>query len=160
MTLVHSDRMLWLDSIATHAKSIPQQTAIQEICHDDGKVCNTTYAALESRSDHASAMLHDLAPPGSSILLCSRNGSEFLISLIGAFKAGLSVLPVSPASTVHELREITRSVKPSVLIRSRSSPQRLDDSGVHEIDIESLSSGSTRSIERPDTPPSLMLHPA
>ena len=157
MTLVHSDRMLWLDSIAGHAKSMPDRVAIREVCHTRGAVHNTTYGELESRSDRASELLQDLAPAGSSVLLCLQNGPGFLITLIGAFKAGLPVLPVSTASTVHELQEIARVVQASVFVRSEDAKQRIDDPDVHETDVESLCIGSPDLKDRPPRHPSLML---
>lgn len=157
MSLVTSDRMLWLEGIAAHARTIPDKAALRYICHESGIEEVMTYASLQRRSEHVASVLQDKFPSGGSMLLCVRNGPEFLVALIGAFKAGLSVLPVSLSSTVHELREIARVVEASVFVRSESSSHRIDDPSVPEMDSDVLCSGHRGNVDGLHGSPGLML---
>ena len=157
MSLLTGDRMQWLEGIATHAKSIPDNSALRYICHETGTEETTTYSELERRSDHAAAVLQEMVPPGSTILLCLRNGTDFPIALLAAFKAGLSVLPVSTSSTVHELRGLAETVSAALFIRHEGDVRTLGHPAVLEMDVGDLHTGSERTPGEVHGQPAVML---
>jgi len=157
MTSVTSDRMQLLECLAARAATTPDKSALRYICHESGTEDSTSYAELHRRSDHAAALLQDRFPSGGTVLLCVRNGSEFPIALIAAFKAGLSVLPVSTASTNHELSEISRTVGATLFVRPDGAAHRLDAHDVIEMDSELLCFGGDLTPRDSHASPVLML---
>lgn len=157
MSLLTGDRMKWLDGIATHAQSIPDNTALRYICHETGSEELTTYFELERRSEHAAVVLQEMVPPGSTILLCLGNGTDFPIVLLAAFKAGLNVLPVSTASTVHELGQLAETVSAALFIQHQDDVRTLDHPAILQMNAVDLQAGPVGRLGEVHGRPALLL---
>jgi len=66
-----------------------------------------TFADLDARADRAAAGLQDLGlAPGDRLAVVAGNAVETVVALLGAFRAGLTAVPVNPGATTPELAHV------------------------------------------------------
>jgi len=66
-----------------------------------------TFADLDARADRAAAGLQGLGlAPGDRLAVMAGNTVETVVALLGAFRAGLTAVPVNPGATTPELTHV------------------------------------------------------
>ena len=100
-----------VDYVAENARAAPDGPAILF------KGRTITNAQLDAVSDRfAAGLLAEGLTKGDRIALLLPNCPQFLIAEIGAWKAGLSVLPLNPLYTTDELLGPLRSAAPKLVV--------------------------------------------
>jgi long-chain acyl-CoA synthetase len=106
----YPDRTL-VDYVRDNARSAPAGPAILF------KGTTITNAELETLSDRfAAGLIAQGLSAGDRIALLLPNSPQFLIAEIGAWKAGLTVLPLNPLYTADELLDPLRSAAPRLIV--------------------------------------------
>lgn len=86
------------------------------IARRDGRWAAMSYAQLFERSNAVAARLvADGAKPADRLALLSESCPEFAVTLLGAWRAGLVVVPLDPKLTLAELRTILLDCSPRIL---------------------------------------------
>lgn len=100
-----------LDYLSDTARQWPDRPALLF------KGATVTYAQLERSSDSFAAALVELGiRPGDRVALCLPNSPQFLITEIGAWKAGAIVCPFNPTYTDREMEDAMNATGAETLV--------------------------------------------
>ncbi len=98
------------DLIRMHAAQRPSSTALLQ----DRRRLH--YGELDALMDRvAVALQRDGVQPREAIAICAANSIEFAVVFLGALRAGVTVAPLSPASTASSLADMVADAKASHL---------------------------------------------
>ncbi|WP_206936040.1 AMP-binding protein [Roseococcus thiosulfatophilus] len=98
--MIPFDRAEFDGTIPTRLRRIVEALPDAEALVEDGRAL--TYAALDAETDRAAASLADL-PPGGAVALVFGIGTEAVIALLGALKAGVPAMPIDPAAPPEDV---------------------------------------------------------
>ncbi|HWT92651.1 MAG TPA: AMP-binding protein [Solirubrobacteraceae bacterium] len=83
-----------------------------------------TYAALDERASRfGSALLARGLRPGDAVALFAKNRAEYVVAMFGAFKAGLTIVPVNAKLAGAELEVILRDSAARALVYDAGSAE-------------------------------------
>jgi acyl-CoA synthetase (AMP-forming)/AMP-acid ligase II len=109
------------DLIRAHAAERPSHRALI----DGDRVL--TYAELDALIDRAAAALQrDGVKPRDVIAICSASSNEYIITFIGALRAGVVVCPLSPSSTPEQLAAMVQDCGANILFLNDGVSKALD----------------------------------
>ncbi|GIJ21641.1 AMP-binding protein [Micromonospora lutea] len=114
-----------------------------------------TWSELDEAVSGAARALADAVPgadatrPGARVVVALPNVPEFVISLLGVLRAGLTAVPVNPGLTARELRHVLTDSGASVLIgteRIRDLLAELDLPGLVAVHTSAPTTGGDRTF--------------
>ncbi len=130
---------------------------------DDG--ATVTYAELDARVDAAAAALQGLGlDPGDRVALAIGNTPDFVVALYGAWRAGLTAVPLNTALTASEIERVVADAGASLAIAADDLAETVRRAGVRRVLVvgggwaDALSGGgSPRPVEQGADPPLALL---
>jgi amino acid adenylation domain-containing protein len=80
-----------------------------------------SYAELEERSNRLAGKLQSIGvEPGSRVAVCLPRGTDELLTMLAALKAGATYVPIDAGHPVERIRMILEDAAPEVLVTHRS----------------------------------------
>lgn len=116
-------------------------------------VAEMSWSELAARASAAARELTRINPTRARIVVLGGNSTEWIVAVYGASLAAMPVVPLSPATTVDELRAVLGDFEAgAILVDDRSGDHVLRDRS-----IEACASAGSGSVVRPmgDWPPTV-----
>ena len=112
--------------LRAHARRRPHQTAIA--CDDRA----IGWGELDALMDRVAATLqHERIAPTQAIAICAGTSIEYLVTFLGAIRAGVAVAPISPSLTPQAIAAMVADSGARRVFLDRASAGSLADAGVN-----------------------------
>ncbi|MEU2720596.1 AMP-binding protein [Streptomyces smyrnaeus] len=142
-----------LHAFRAAAREVPDRTALG---YFDGRL---SYAETDALSDAVAAHLAERGlRKGDRLALMLQNTPHYVLALLGAWKAGATVVPVNPMYKEREVAHVLQDAEAAALVCADRAWDRLrataDDSGVHtvltacELDLQTRDDARVFDFER------------
>lgn len=116
------------------------------IALDDGRR-QVTYADLVAQADGlAQTLVDNGVRPGDRVVLWLPRGCDFVVALLGVWRAGAAYVPVDIRQPLHRLQLTVADAEPALVVTSQGSPP-VEGIGAAVVGMEgALRSGSSRAV--------------
>ena len=130
-----------IEQIAQRAREWPDAEAVVMVAPSCSVQQRMSYRDLHQQAVMAASRLRADHAPGDVVILCSPNQPSFVVAFLAALMADLTVFPVHPGLTQHELREAARRSNAQTLIGSANKLALVEGLGIRRLEINGIASG-------------------
>jgi len=132
-----------IDFFFRAAKLYPERIALQSSAR------TLTYKALESKVNALACALQEIDPePQTRVAICAANTVDHATAILAVLAAGKVWVPLNARSTPSEIKRITDTIEPSIVLSDAKGAELLEASAARWLRLDDSGSEPDLSVER------------
>lgn len=131
-----------IDFFFRAAKLYPERIALQS------SACTLTYQALAAKVKALATALQALDPePQTRVAICAANTVDHATAILAVLASGKVWVPLNARSTPSEIKRITDTIEPSIVISDAKGAELLQASSAHWLRLDDSGTDPSLNIE-------------